>query len=162
MTVKPNNARAFLDAKDKTRYACYSLIDGLKNVPVDAARRMYAEAVHAQQIKAFAARGLKHIKPPARWTGSLWTWFAGDTSAPEALDHVTLWRSMRSKGPVVLVSQPYELTHEQFMDHATRANDADLELYVDARSSSHFPGGTLHVEFWKRGERGQVAPPVGV
>lgn len=165
--------RTFLDDKDKARYACYSLIDGLKNVPVDAARRMYAEAVHAHQIKAFAARGLLPVKPPARWMSSLWAWFVSTTphslpvienrvAAPDGLDHVTLWRNVRSKSPIVLVSQPYELTHEQFMDHAAGAKKADLELYVDACSSSHFPGGTLQVEFWKRGERGQVAPPASV
>lgn len=66
--------------------------------------------------------------------------------APPRADHVSLWR--RGKTPVVYVSQPYGIRHEDLRLLTALSDQFGWFVSIDSHRSWHFPGSTLLIEIW--------------
>lgn len=69
----------------------------------------------------------------------------------EAFDHFSLWRIGRE--PLVFVTQPYGIRHEDMRKLLNFCDTNGLELEIDERAAYHLPGSVVGITLWNRAVR---------
>ena len=71
--------------------------------------------------------------------------------ANTVIDHYSLWRI--GPEPLVFVTQPYHVTHDDLRGMLAYCDAHGLELELDQWAAFHYPSGVVGIAIWNRAVR---------